>query len=336
MDGIRAFIQIILLMVLLSFSSCSRVTDLTPEGRGEVVAFCILTEEATQSLTLDLTDIASPEDRASLSEAVVTLYDNTTGTEAGFFVKSDGNEWLLKYAAIPEHRYLLIITIPGREEITAATTMPPVSRVVFSFGPGYYGTSYELDSLPEGALWVMAMNYDAGTGHKAADKISTSLTMADPFNVTDGVFHASDFFEEVIQYAENGDYFYPYVEGQPLYDKMFRIPPVRELKRESKEGLGWFSVAGYFRTNYHPYQYGNPPGRLLERDGYVLLISASEEYDRSLCEVISKRMQQQAVGDYASLFFRENVYSNIVNGIGIFGAKTEQKLPWNDKPVIFY
>ena len=49
--------------------SCTRVTDLRPEGRGEVVVVCVLTEEATQTLTLDLTDIASPEDRAALAEA---------------------------------------------------------------------------------------------------------------------------------------------------------------------------------------------------------------------------------------------------------------------------
>ena len=32
--------------------------------------------------------------------------------------------------------------------------------------------------------------------------------------------------------------------------------------------------------------------------------------------------------DFASLFSRDNMYGNIENGIGIFGAKTEQELPW--------
>ena len=71
-----------------------------------------------------------------------------------------------------------------------------------------------------------------------------------------------------------------------------------------------------------------------ETDGYVLFISPSLEYDRYLREVISNRMQQQAVRDYASLFSRKNTYTNIENGLGIFGARTDQKLPWNDKRIV--
>ena len=317
--------------------SCTRVTDLRPEGRGEVVVVCVLTEEATQTLTLDVTDIASPEDRAALSEAEITLFDETAGNEAGRFLKGEGKDWRLEYAAIPEHKYRIVITISGREEISATTTMPRGSQIQYSFGQYYYGTSYKIDSLPEGALWVMGVNHAHGNkNHETADKIATSLTTVDSFNVTDGVFHAVNFFmdsEEEFEFEDEGEIqFYPNVEGQPLYEKMFRIPPVWEICRESKEAMGWFQVAGYFRTLYYPYGFDGKVLALNETDGYVLFISVSEEYDRYLRDVISKRMQQQAMMDYASLFSRENVYSNIANGLGIFGARTDEKLPWNDLP----
>lgn len=340
------------LLLFLSLS-CTRVTDLSPEGCGEVVVICVLTEEATQSLTLDLTDIASPEARTTLAEAEIVLFDESDGILAGQFINKSGKEWELDYAAIPEHSYHMTITIPGREEINATTTMPPVSHIAYYFNSWYYGTSYDLSSLPEGPLWVMGMNHDHDrTGHHiAAEKMATSLTTVDPFNVTGDVFHAFDFFTELVKYAEpekGNDFFYPNVEGQPLYDKMFRIPSVQERTRMAEGPIiihiedsfieyntKLFSVAGYFRTAYHPLQNGEE-GKLVETDGYVLFISPSEEYDKYLREVISMRMQQEAVGDYASLFSRKNVYTNIENGLGLFGARTEQKLPWNDKPLLTY
>lgn len=332
-------IEALILVPILSF--CTRITDLAPEGQAQVVVFCVLTDNATQSLALNLTDIATPEDIAALSEATIILRDETEGTEAGRFIKGTGADWQLDYAAIPEHNYRLSITIPDRDEIYATTTVPPVSHIAFGFGHYYYGTSYEIFSLPEGALWVMGISHaQGGKKHEAADKIATSLTMVDPFNVTDGFFHAANFFigsEESVEFESGNEIsFCPNVEGQPLYETMFRIPPVWESCRESKEANGWFQVAGYFRTFFDPYEFERNGHVLDEANGYVLFISASEEYDRYLRDVISKKMRLQSVADYASLFSRKNIYTNILNGIGIFGARTDQKLPWNDIPVIVY
>ena len=171
-----------------------------------MVVVCILTEDIQQKLTLDLTDVATSEDREALAEADVLLYDDSAQTEAGHFIKGEGNEWLLDYAAIPGHGYHLTVSIIGRETVSASTTMPQRSSISFVFGSGYYGTSYELNSLPEGPLWVMGMNHDFyGTGkHDAAEKIATSLTTADPFNLTGEVFRAFDYFGSIMKYAEPG------------------------------------------------------------------------------------------------------------------------------------
>lgn len=336
-------------------SSCTRVTDLKPEGRGEVVVVCVLTEEATQTLTLDLTDIAPPEDRTALSEAVIELYDETAGQEAGRFLKGEDNDWRLEYAALPEHAYQLRIEIPGRDAVFASTTMPAKSDIVyyFNFGSTVF---YDINSLPEGPLWVMGINQDLlKTGkRKVAEKMATSLMTADLFNVTGEFFHAADFFpEESVSKDPFSDRmaFYPYVDGQPLYEKLFRIPSTQEKQRVAKEPefyivnhdlvhdtieteyYSCFSVAGYFRTGYYPIMFSGGVAPLEDTHGYVLFISPSEEYDRYLQEVSTVKMQRQAVGDYAALFARKNVYTNIENGLGVFGARTDQKLPWNDQPI---
>ena len=326
--------------------SCTRVTDLRPEGRGEVVVVCVLTEEATQSLTLDLTDIATVEDRAALSEAVITLRDETTGTEVGRFVPGDGNEWRLDYTPVLEHSYILTISIPGRKIIYAATTMPPRSKNLYRLvldSTNFFdndendrelGMQYAINSLPEGPVWVMGMNYNvAEDRYETAPLIAASLSIADPFNVTDEVYRAVDFQSEEVrnmlsEIRETGKAdFYGNVEGHPLYDKMLRIPSSKETDREiAGSPPGFFSVAGPFEMDYITYDFYSVAENV---NGHILFVSPSREYDLFLKDVLSTRMKQDKWGDYASIFSRTNIYSNIQNGLGVFGAKTEQKLPWN-------
>lgn len=335
-------------LLALCLTSCTRVTDLAPDGRGEVVVICVLTEKAPQRLTLDLTDIAMPSDRDALSSAVVTLSDETAGSEIGQFQKGDGNGWALDYAAVPEHRYRLEVLIPGREKLEARTTMPPRSNISYRFvfsGVGFsdreeddreLGMLYSTQSLPEGPVWVMGVNRDVSTGrYEVAPQIATSLSIADPFNVTDAVFRGSDFLDEKvlkelerINETEKAE-FYGNVEGHPLYDRMLRIPSSREADREAASyPPGYFSVAGPFNIDFE-FDFNRWVLIESEETGYILFVSPSYEYDLFLKETLSKKLQQGKWGDYASLFSRKNVYSNIGNGLGVFGAKTEQKLPWN-------
>jgi hypothetical protein len=337
--------------------SCTRVTDLRPEGRGEVVVVCVLTEEATQTLTLDLTDIASPEDRAALSEAEITLFDETAGNEAGRFLKGDGKDWQLEYAAIPEHAYQLKIEIPGRDSIFASTKMPAKSGIKCdprwlwkSFWESEesdrdLGMQYEISSLPEGPVWVMGINYNAAADrNEVAAEIATSLDIADPFNITgakyqSAVFLESDVLEEIRKLKEYGKVgFYDNVEGHPLYDKMLRIPSIKEVDREAAcNPPGYFSVAGSFKYRWLDEAYYYQAGLMnTESIGFILFISPSVEYDRYLKDVIAKRMLRETWADYVFLFSRENVYTNIINGLGVFGAKTEQRCPWNNRILHFY
>ena len=37
----------------------------------------------------------------------------------------------------------------------------------------------------------------------------------------------------------------------------------------------------------------------------------------------------------SDIYIRDNVFSNIDNGLGIFGAKAETKMVWSEKPSIY-
>ena len=98
--------------------------------------------------------------------------------------------------------------------------------------------------------------------------------------------------------------------------------------RSSVSFCGVLSVAGPFNIDFE-FDFNRWVLIESEETGYILFISPSYEYDLFLRETLSKKMQQDKWGDYASIFSRQNVYSNIDNGLGVFGARTEQKLPWN-------
>jgi hypothetical protein len=118
---------------------------------------------------------------------------------------------------------------------------------------------------------------------------------------------------------------YQYVVGCPLHDTFLRIPPVTENDgRTAADPKGYFSVAGSFQA----YSFRGAPSAT---DGYLFFVSVSDEYDRYLKELLMEESRLASMKDFADLFSRNNIFGNIENGIGIFGAKAGQKLPWNKR-----
>lgn len=324
---------------LTLLASCTRVVDLTPEGPARVVVNCVLSEDSVQTLSLSLTDIATPAELSALEKAEVYLMDESIKKNAGQFIR-ENDEWHLQYSAVTMHTYRLSIHIPGREVVEAVTTMPSAPSVsCYQEYPGMrdgtfdameMGTRYSIKSLPDGPVWVMGMNYNSATGkHEPAGLIATSLISADSFNVTSIIYQRDESWKPIPAgpgyVGGRPQQLYQYVDGQPCYQKLFRIPPIVETgPRTAHDPFGFFSVAGTFEGDYY---FMDKPS---ETQGYVLFVSVSEEYDRFLKDSLAAILQQEASNDYAALFSRDNIYTNVVNGTGVFGAKTEQKLRWNN------
>lgn len=326
-------------IILLSFVlSCTRVSDLKPEGRPHLVVECILTEDAIQTLKLSFTDCKGSSNDDVLSEALITLEDESLNETAGAFYYAGEGKWVFEYQTEYLHSYLLTITVPGYDVVTARTTMPDKIGIKklhrsYQFTDEEFshevGMKYDLLTLPGGPVWMMGLEYDsASKTHNVVEMMATSIRTADRFNATGDVFCIDDYIDK--SYYPTflpGLTLYHYVDGEPIYNKIFRIPSVREKERKTKEPYGSFSVAGSF-NNPVPYKYGD---EISPTDSYILAMSPSEEYDRYLKEVIQYAIDKENNSDYPSLFSRDNITSNIINGVGIFGAVAKQKLPWYNK-----
>ena len=353
-----------LLLCLLTFVACERATDLRVEGKGNVVVECILSEETTQTLRLSLTENASTE----LRNAVISLTDETEGNLVGYFSHQEGSLWKLEYTARPRHSYMLTVDAEGFDQIVAHTIMPERLAVKYSILTHKIGFGYDIDtehnpdwelgirflikSLPDGAVWIYGMNYDYSSGkHIPAQSIATSLESSDLFNLTgesyyntynpqsdsyfDSIYGKTPEFTPIVGqiggpinyyvYSLPKEYhqsMYKYVVGCPLHDTYLRIPPISEnSQRTAADPKGYFSIAGSLQGSSIPSEPSSP-------DGYLMFVSVSEEYDRYLKDLLKEEARQASNKSFSDLFFRENISGNIEHGIGIFGAKTVQDLPW--------
>ena len=69
--------------------------------------------------------------------------------------------------------------------------------------------------------------------------------------------------------------------------------------------------------------------------GYLVFAKISEEYERYHLE--SFRFQElEESSKLSDIYLRDNVFSNINGGLGIFGAKAETKTIWSEKPTLSY
>ena len=353
-----------LLLCLLTFVACERATDLRVEGKGNVVVECILSEETTQTLRLSLTENASTE----LRNAVISQTDETEGNLVGYFSHQEGSLWKLEYTARPRHSYMLTVDAEGFDQIVAHTIMPERLAVKYSILTHKIGFGYDIDtehnpdwelgirflikSLPDGAVWIYGMNYDYSSGkHIPAQSIATSLESSDLFNLTgesyyntynpqsdsyfDSIYGKTPEFTPIVGqiggpinyyvYSLPKEYhqsMYKYVVGCPLHDTYLRIPPISEnSQRTAADPKGYFSIAGSLQGSSIPSEPSSP-------DGYLMFVSVSEEYDRYLKDLLKEEARQASNKSFSDLFFRENISGNIEHGIGIFGAKTVQDLPW--------
>lgn len=335
-------------LFVLSMASCVRDTDLDSGETPQVVVECILTNSPVQTLRLCFTKGASRE-RVPLTEAEALLYDVSTEANAGFFSFTGDDSWTLRYEPVVGHTYRLEVRIPGYEQlITAEQTMPEIDvkailyYPVFGGGEGQYDYHsfplivYEMASLPE-YTWIYAMSWDELTGkRRITDNLCTDFPDVDNFNLTGEVYDPP--VETVIEWGlENRYALYWPLKGANMHRKYLRIPHPEQVKRT------WLVISGDMEGAF-PYEYTLTPLRLIDDglienpvdgQGYVVFVAVSEDYDTYLTDAIRLQLLQES-GDMSTLYLRENIFSNIQGGLGLFAAKNEQKLVWRNEKSPFF
>lgn len=340
---------LVLSLVLALSVSCVRELTLDPGEEPMVVVDCVLFDESPQTLRLFYSRPPAYSEMTPITEAEVELIDKTDGKTAGMFVHQEGREWTLDYSAVPEHEYRLEVRVPGHDLVYAEDTMPasPAIRAITwtanmssgsspnyeKYGNVFTGTVFEISTLPP-FTWIYALNYNRETGkHEIAEEICTDFPWVDNFNLTGEAYapelEPHDYPFDFLGPAKS----YPYLEGTALHWRFLRI--VTPDGFDNEDQWPYFIISGSFKGNYYrSISSAHVDGRPGPEEGYIVCSSMSENYDRYLRDAM--RLEQMQVStDMSTVYCRDNVHSNIVGGIGIFGARTQQLRQWNRGQVIF-
>ena len=358
-------IGFLILVALLVCSSCVREIVMDAGEKPTVVVECVISNTAPQTLHLRYTKGASKKGYEVVTEAEAVLHDLTDGKEAGRFVKTEDGVWTLNYEAEDEHEYRLEINIPGYETITAEQKMPERPEVraerwcdrkymqmLHNHGEWFRGTSYRIFTIGR-TVWIYAMNYNHETGKREmAEYICGNARFAD-FNVTDIVYSPqldtvssplTEYMgapppgvESYVYTFESG--LYPMLSGYKMYKRYLRTDLILNDSYVFDELLVSGSFEGFYPVEFvaedNCYDIVND-GVIEEPaddQGYLVFAIMSEEYEKYHDEAL-RFMELQESSQLSDIYLRDNIYTNINGGLGIFGAKAETKMVWSDSPTI--
>lgn len=356
MKKISFILFVLLWAIILMPASCVREVVMDADEKPMVVVECVISNNPVQTLHLRYTKGAAKKDYEVVTEAEAVLIDLTDGSEAGRFVKVEDGVWTLDYEAIDKHEYRLEVSVPGYDLITAEQRMPsrPDVRarrndpymylaVVHEHTEWDQSCVYNLSSIGVGSIWIYAMNYNRQTNcREIAEYICTNIE-ADDFNLTDERY--SPQIDTIMHSRWNGAPPIPAITG--IYHKLRGRLMHREYLRVpgGTEAFGALMISGTFE-GFHPVEfdpglwdeYPFDYGVIAEPDddqGYLVFAKISEEYERYHLE--SFRFQElEKSSKLSDIYLRDNVFSNINGGLGIFGAKAETKTIWSEKPTLSY
>ena len=210
---------------------------------------------------------------------------------------------------------------------------------------GFVPNAEDFESLPLGVkcyyvldlpdpVWIYAMNYDPETGeHHIAEEICTECPLVDDFNTSGENYVAPERTDVPNPYVEGSHVakLAPQLEGKPLHRRYLRFPA--QVLTEEKGW--WFMLAGGMqgkyncRDFYQPYYGDNGLARpLLPDEGYIEATAVSKDLDEYLQDAYYKQQLQES-SDLTTIFLRDNSFTNIHGGLGIFGAKCSRKYQWS-------
>lgn len=339
-------------------ASCVREVVMDAGEKPVVVVECVISNNPVQTLHLRYTKGASKTDYEVVTEADAVLYDLTAGSEAGRFVKAEDGVWTLDYEAVDEHEYRLEVNVPGYDLITAEQQMPlrpnvkarrldryVYLAVIHEHTEWDQACFYSFTSDGIGSVWIYAMNYVVETGCREVAEYICSNVSADDFNLTQT--HYSPQIDTIMHSQLVGVPPRPAIVGTyvGLRGKMMHRKYLRLCN--GTEAFGGVTISGSFK-GFHPVEFDASEGMNDEYpidygvidtpaddQAYLVFAKISEEYEKYHME--SFRIQElEESSKLSDIYLRDNVFSNINGGLGIFGARAETKMVWSDKPTLSY
>ena len=345
------------LLCLLVAILCGCVKDTTLDaglGRKVVVEF-VLTDESVQNLYLSISKNPGEVVAPAVREADIKLIDVTRSKELNRdivldgFVRVSDHQWTLDYAGILGHQYRLEVNVDGYDPVYAEQKMPEKFELVRA-APGHgvmpqyagYGAFYTIDSVPD-ILIIKGIKRNKDTGeYGPVEELCTDYPGVEVINATGrfydgnpkwrtGVAWGGDPFVYHDSPVEGLDgvwtYMFPNLIGKELHKGFLLINRVDEnhagLDRlfDFEDGKG-FCVSGSFYINKGYY---DPDYNLIDYDEYLLLSSLSPDYGRFVKDAWQLKKVHEG-DDLSSIYMRDNIFSNIQGGLGVFGAMVSDRI----------
>ena len=313
MDRMGRFASCLFLSGSFFFTSCVKELPFD-SAEGEVpVVNCLLINDTIQSLSLTQSvKITDPLYVKEIPDAEISL--STNGEVVGYFERKSYGTWQLKYTPVEGNVYDLLVKLADGKELKATTTMPVANRFEPQIDEDRYPTRNFIQYTEGFPCWIYILRdgdlaqdlMHPVPGPKAvmANNLGTDNPLIDPFNKHQNM---SDLNIDVTM---------------PFYDFYLRI---QSLPDSIQLTVPFGIQAGY---SYY---------------SYIYFRTVSEEYDLYLKSSIQKMNIYLDPDDPVHMFDESRVYSNIRNGVGIFGAYSEHLTYYNynvfvvhDGKVLFY
>ena len=308
-----------MVFMYLALAGCVRDVVLDAGEKPRVVVECVLTESSPQELRLSFTKGASLAEAPELTAATAWLTDLTDNYPAGEFRRREDGVWVLDYAAVPRHSYRLEVEVPGYDLVWAEQTMPEgitvetkvhsIPAPPWSSSSGFYSfMSYRMTDYVR-SLWLCGVFYyvSAAEEKNYVGRVCADYPGIDAFNLTGDIYSPEIMGEGTVFSAA----IYGSLYGKPLYRRFIYI---RDASPDHR-----FVVSGDF------------PGDYSEQAGHckmaIRFSSFSLDYDQYLKQAVMI-VDSDGASELTSVFARDNLYSNIHGGIGIFGACTSTTEEW--------
>ena len=323
---------VLILLVLWSSVSCVKDISLDAEERA-VVVHCILTNDSPQRLVLGLTKGAGQSAQDKMPESVATLTDLTDSCVVGNFELQEDSLWTLDYTAIQGHLYRLEVSVSGYEKITAEQKMPTfeVSQAYthrednggyLNYLRYYYSNCYGM--LTSSPVWICGVDYDLATcSYSMVEDICLENDgIVDNYNLTGSVYSPE------IRYDDSKDvysYLYPKLKGNNLHRRYLRISRPPKLDEETFDNF--VEIAGSFAGGWTVYGFEGESYPQPDIEAYVIFNAVSHDCDRYLKE-LSVYLNTLNSTDIAQIYMREDFYTNIQGGVGLFGAMVRKSMRW--------
>lgn len=318
------------LFLIIGLTSCVKDIILDAKEEPLLAVSCILSDEPIQKLKLAYTKGASQKEASKVTEATATLIDLTDGKEVGHFSKVDDKEWQLEYSAIPTHHYRLEVVVRGHESVWAEQTMPEapaVESVIFDplqsgyvplpffEGQSFRGLLYRA-FFPYATIVHMEKYNEEKDEYEPVKKLCTDYPNVNSENYT-GELRPWMEFEGYPGYHLQSSHWDWYLSQYPLHDSFLF------LLASDSSSLNYFAIdctSLYGRISSFSLD-ADPP------QGIVYFTALSDDYYHYLTDAYQQYIGQ-VNDDLAVIYLRDNLFSNIHGGLGIFGAVSSFSCKW--------